>query len=70
MSDPPNSVPGGRRTTCSICGRTSDAAGAMVEGPGDVYICGDCVEIAYGILLQQRGRRRIWPDESDAPDGA
>ncbi len=34
----------------------------MVEGPNDVYICGDCVEIAYGIVLQQRARRRIWPD--------
>ena len=27
-------------------------AGAMVEGPGDVYICADCVDIAYGIVLQ------------------
>ena len=54
--------PGERRTHCSFCGRSSDVAGPMVEGPSDVYICGDCVEIAYGIVLQQRARRRIWPN--------
>ena len=51
-----------RQTVCNFCGRSSEVAGAMVEGPGDVYICADCVEIAYGILLQQRARQRIWPD--------
>ena len=55
-------VPKGRITTCSFCGRTSAVAGFMVEGPADVYICDDCVEIAYGIMLQKRARQRIWPD--------
>ena len=58
-----------RRTRCSFCGRTSDVTGSMVEGPGDVYICGDCIEIAYGIILQQRGRQRIWPDPKHPAHG-
>ena len=54
-------TPSSRRTRCSFCGRHSDVAIDMVEGPSDVYICGDCVEIAYGIVLQQRARRRVFP---------
>ena len=70
VSEKPKILPSGRRTTCSFCGRGSDVAGAMVEGPGDVYICGDCVEIAYGIILQQRARHRIWPEENGPADGS
>ena len=40
----------------------------MVEGPGDVYICADCVDIAYGIILQQRARKRIWPEGEPGGD--
>ena len=29
----------------------------MVEGPGDVYICGDCIELCQSILDQERRRR-------------
>jgi ATP-dependent Clp protease ATP-binding subunit ClpX len=47
------------RTQCSFCGRISDVAGPMVEGPNAIYICADCVEIAYGIVLTMRGRERI-----------
>lgn len=54
-----------RHTRCNFCGRDSGVAGRMVEGPGDVYICGDCVEIAYGIILQQRARLRVGPDPND-----
>jgi ATP-dependent Clp protease ATP-binding subunit ClpX len=68
-SDPTSIQSGGtptpRRTQCSFCGRTSDVTGSMVEGPSDVYICGDCAEIAYGIILQQRARSRVWPDQRD-----
>lgn len=56
------SKPSQRRTQCSFCGRFSEVAGSMVEGPGDVYICADCVEMAYGIILEQRARRRVFPD--------
>jgi ATP-dependent Clp protease ATP-binding subunit ClpX len=61
--------PSRRRTRCSFCGRHSDVTGQMVEGPGDVYMCGDCVEIAYGIILQQRARRRIGPDPNHPAHG-
>jgi ATP-dependent Clp protease ATP-binding subunit ClpX len=29
----------------------------LVEGPGDVYICGDCIELCQSILDQERRRR-------------
>ena len=29
----------------------------MVEGPGDVYICGECIELCQSILDQERRRR-------------
>ena len=75
MSDEPTSrgpaitsPVGDRNTVCSFCGRLSVVAGAMVEGPGDVYICSDCVEIAYGIVIQMRARHRIWPQPNRPGD--
>ena len=43
-----------RRTWCSFCGRTNDTEGAMVEGPGDVFICARCVELSAEILAANR----------------
>jgi hypothetical protein len=37
---------------CSFCGRTSAAAGPLVNGPG-VAICGGCTALAREILDQQ-----------------
>jgi len=31
--------------------------GPLVEGPGDVYICGECIELCQSILDQERKRR-------------
>ncbi len=31
--------------------------GPLVEGPGDVYICGECIELCQSILEQERRRR-------------
>ena len=43
-----------RITRCSFCGKFSRDVGPMVEGPGDVYICANCVELAHGIILTER----------------
>ena len=60
---PPNggagSVPGGgfrgrRVTTCSFCGKSSRDVGPMVEGPSDVYICANCVDLAHNIIRQEK----------------
>ncbi len=31
--------------------------GPLVEGPGDVYICGECIELCQSILDQETKRR-------------
>src|SRR6187455_2562425 len=57
---------GGRRTGaskknafCSFCRKSYRDVGPLVEGPGDVYICGDCIELCQSILDQERRRRGV-----------
>ena len=42
---------------CSFCRKSFREVGPLVEGPNDVYICGDCIELCQSILLQERRRR-------------
>jgi ATP-dependent Clp protease ATP-binding subunit ClpX len=56
---------GGRRSAgptkknafCSFCRKSYKDVGPLVEGPGDVYICGECIELCQSILDQERKRR-------------
>jgi ATP-dependent Clp protease ATP-binding subunit ClpX len=41
-------------TTCSFCGKSSRDVGPMVEGPNDVYICANCVDLAHNIIRQEK----------------
>ena len=54
----PGNTQGGNRgkrvTTCSFCGKTSRDVGPMVEGPSDVYICANCVDLAHNIIRQEK----------------
>ena len=45
---------GRRLTTCSFCGKSSRDVGPMVEGPADVYICSNCVDLAHNIIRQEK----------------
>jgi ATP-dependent Clp protease ATP-binding subunit ClpX len=47
---------GRRITTCSFCGKTSREVGPMVEGPNDVYVCANCVDLCQNIFKQERRR--------------
>ena len=54
----------GKRTTagkknanCSFCRKSYREVGPLVEGPDDVYICGECIELCQSILDQERRRR-------------
>ncbi len=47
---------GRRVTTCSFCGKTSREVGPMVEGPNEVYVCGNCVDLCQNIFRQERRR--------------
>ena len=58
---PPGNPPGGQQgfrgrrvTTCSFCGKSSRDVGPMVEGPSDVYICANCVDLAHNIIRQEK----------------
>jgi ATP-dependent Clp protease ATP-binding subunit ClpX len=42
---------------CSFCRKSYRDVGPLVEGPGDVYICGECIELCQSILDQERRRR-------------
>ncbi|NQT39413.1 MAG: AAA family ATPase, partial [Planctomycetes bacterium] len=53
----------GRRGTtkknafCSFCRKSFRDVGPLVEGPGDVYICGECIDLCQSILDEERRRR-------------
>jgi ATP-dependent Clp protease ATP-binding subunit ClpX len=61
----PGDLTGGRRSSgttkknafCSFCRKSYRDVGPLVEGPGDVYICGECIELCQSILEQERRRR-------------
>ena len=42
---------------CSFCRKNYREVGPLVEGPGDVYICGECIELCQSILEQEQRRR-------------
>jgi ATP-dependent Clp protease ATP-binding subunit ClpX len=50
-----------RNTCCSFCRKSHREVGPLVEGPGEgpggVYICGECVELCQSIIDQERRRR-------------
>ncbi|REJ86797.1 MAG: ATP-dependent Clp protease ATP-binding subunit ClpX [Planctomycetota bacterium] len=63
MTSGKDQTPGRRGTSnkknanCSFCGKSYRDVGPLVEGPGDVYICGECIELCHSILDQERRRR-------------
>jgi ATP-dependent Clp protease ATP-binding subunit ClpX len=46
-----------RNAYCSFCRRSHRDVGPLVEGPGDVYICGECIELCQSIIEQEKKRR-------------
>ncbi|HBT77624.1 MAG TPA: ATP-dependent Clp protease ATP-binding subunit ClpX, partial [Planctomycetaceae bacterium] len=42
---------------CSFCRKSYRDVGPLVEGPSDVFICGECIELCQSILSQERRRR-------------
>jgi ATP-dependent Clp protease ATP-binding subunit ClpX len=46
-----------RNAYCSFCRKSYRDVGPLVEGPNDVYICGECVELCQSIIDQEKRRR-------------
>jgi ATP-dependent Clp protease ATP-binding subunit ClpX len=55
-----------RDATCSFCRKSYRDVGPLVEGPGGVYICGDCVELCQSIIEQETHRRAVLHGEIPA----
>ncbi|MGL4943711.1 MAG: ATP-dependent Clp protease ATP-binding subunit ClpX [Thermoguttaceae bacterium] len=47
---------------CSFCRKSYRDVGPLVEGPGDVYICSECIDLCHSILAQER-RKSAAPSE-------
>src|SRR5436309_2874522 len=48
-----------RNAYCSFCRKSYRDVGPLVEGPGDVYICGECIELCQSIINQEKRRRGV-----------
>jgi len=42
---------------CSFCRKSYRDVGPLVEGPREVYICGQCIELCQSILDEERRRQ-------------
>ena len=51
---------GGKKSKaiCSFCGRSGSGADAFIEGPNNVFICPECVDLCHDIIQQNRKRFR------------
>ena len=47
---------GKKNASCSFCRKSYRDVGPLVEGPEDVYVCGECIELCQSILDQERRR--------------
>ena len=54
---PPSTGGPKKNAFCSFCRKSYRDVGPLVEGPGDVYICGECIDLCQSILDQERRRR-------------
>jgi hypothetical protein len=48
-----------RNFFCSFCRKSYQDVGPLAEGPNDVYICGECVELCRSIIDQEKARRGV-----------
>ena len=48
------------KAICSFCGRSGSRDDAFVEGPNNVFICPECIDLCHNIVLQDQ-KRLSWP---------
>ena len=53
----------GSTAKCNFCSRTQPFAKKLIAGPGGVYICDNCVELAHSIIFSDKTKE----NESDIP---
>jgi ATP-dependent Clp protease ATP-binding subunit ClpX len=52
---------------CSFCGKSQDQVERLIAGPGQVYICDECVALCQEIIEEERAHKRA---ATSAPDQA
>jgi ATP-dependent Clp protease ATP-binding subunit ClpX len=61
---------GKSKAICSFCGRSGSQADTLIEGPDNVFICPECVELCHNIIRQNRrqfGPKRASLKETPKP---
>lgn len=53
---------------CSFCGKTQDMVAKLIAGPGDVFICNECVEICADIIEEELDEQEAEAVESSTDD--
>lgn len=46
-----------KQAFCSFCRKSHRVVGPLVEGPGGVYICAECIDLCRSILDQEKQRK-------------
>jgi ATP-dependent Clp protease ATP-binding subunit ClpX len=54
------------KAICSFCGRSGNQADTLIEGPDNVFICPECVELCHNIIRQNR--RQFGPKRTSLKD--
>ncbi|MHC4187472.1 MAG: ATP-dependent Clp protease ATP-binding subunit ClpX [Planctomycetota bacterium] len=44
------------KAICSFCGRPGDLNDMFIEGPNEVFICPDCVQLCHNVIQENRRR--------------
>jgi ATP-dependent Clp protease ATP-binding subunit ClpX len=44
------------KAVCSFCGKSAAQADTLIEGPSNVFICPECVELCHSIIRQNKKR--------------
>ena len=56
-----------RNASCSFCRKSYQDVGPLVEGPGEVSICGECIDLSQSIIEQEKRRRGDRPGAAGGP---
>jgi len=52
---------------CSFCNRTQEDVRKLISGPGDVYICDECVDLCNEIIAEDGSREETITSQSKIP---
>lgn len=44
------------KAICSFCGRSGSRTDAFIEGPNNIFICPECIDLCHNIIQQNRKR--------------